>query len=206
MGATLRSMFLVLCLCFAQLACGAAPVKAPTDVLGQLEWAEIEHSSAQARAQASADAAKLQQREAEAAKAAEVRAAQAHAASLDQAAKLRDAQAEEFHSKARAHREKMCKIDPGRCASPSPRADSAQQPPPPPPARADFVDVVIASFSAGGFSHGVYPDGWRIKYVPSKFILVIDGQDKKELAEDASAIGGCFRVSESGFSRMDCPK
>ncbi len=190
----MRSMFLVpVMFLFCLSACGAAPVKSspPVDILGQLELSEVAYSNAQGEAQGAVNKSKVAQREADAAEVARTKAAQALAGNLEQAAQVRESQA-------RGYKERMCKIDPARCAEvparDSPSASSVQ-----------YMDLKITAFADGGFNRfGNYPDGWKLKFSASKFVLVIDGQDKAELS-DPSVVGNCYRATVGGFSPISCP-
>lgn len=200
MNATTRSLCLVpLMFLFCLSACGAAPSK-PVDILGQLELAEVAYSGAQSSAQEAADLAKVKQREADAAEVFKTKAAQALAGNLAQAAAVRESQAREY-------RERMCKIDPGRCSAPAPvRADAPVSPPPPPAApTGQFVDLKITAFADGGFSRFTsYPANWVVTFKATKFALLVGDQEKASLS-DSGSVGKCYRVWLEGFSLIPCP-
>lgn len=203
MNATTRSLCLVLLVFLSCLsACGAAPQQKPVDILGQLEQSEVEYSGAQSVAQVAADQAKVKQREADAAEVAKTKAAQALAGNLAQAAAVRESQAREY-------KERMCKIDPARCAAPAPaRADAPVPPPPaplPPVPTGQFVDLKITAFADGGFSRfNGYPSGWVVTFKQTKFVLLVGDQEKASLS-DSSSVGKCYRAWLEGFSLIPCP-
>lgn len=196
----LRSMCLFLMACLSCLsACGAAPSK-PVDILGQLEQSEVEYSGAQSAAQIAADLAKVKQREADAAKVAETKAAQQLAGNLSQAKAVRESQAREYG-------ERMCKIDPGRCSAPAPvRADAPTPTPAPPAPTGQFVDLKVNSFGEGGFSRfSGYPANWVVTFKQTKFVLLVGDVERAQLS-DQSAVGKCYRVVPGEFAPIACPQ
>lgn len=208
MNATTRSLCLVLLVFLSCLsACGAAQQKPTVDILGQLDKSEMDVSEAQSVEQAAINkvkevegVARAAQGTADAAAAARLRAAQLYAGNLEQAAKLREAQAREY-------REKICKYDPGRCGGPgNPAVRDPVAPPPVPREKAgDSVDLKINAFADGGFSRFTrYPDNWVVTFKATKFALLVGDQEKASLS-DPNAVGKCYRVMIGEFAPIACP-
>lgn len=203
MDARLRSLFLCLVLSFCFTACGAANTNkgdATVDILGQLELSELSYSGAQSEAQAASDKAKVAQREADAADAARIKAAQALALVLEQAAKVRESQAREY-------REKVCKIDPGRCGPPVPAG------PAPAPLSEPSVDVKVSFSSFDRLPGSSYPSGWNLEVQGGDqkgggtLVLIVNNVPKASVLRPVSAEApvACYRFTEKGVVAIKCP-
>lgn len=209
----MRSMCLVpLVFLFCLSACGAANSNkkdATVDILGQLDKSEMDVSEAQSAEQAAINkvkeaegATRAAQGVSDAAAAARLRAAQIYAGNLEQAAKVREAQAREY-------REKICKYDPGRCGGPG---NPAVRDPVAPNVGGrekiggEFVDLKIASFADGGFSRFTsYPPNWTVTFKQTKFVLLVGDVEKASLS-DPNAVGKCYRVVPGEFQAITCPQ
>jgi|GEM_PF-3538286 len=185
-----RLVFLCLA-AFAVQACGAAQVKPPSDVLGQLDLVRADYAESDATARTKGDAAKAAKAEAERAEKDRVEKALRLAKVLYDAAAVKKAEAAKYE-------EEMCRMDPSRCVQ-------AQPAPPPVKQASEFVDVRITAFAEGGFARlSAYPSGWQVVFASAKFVLQVNGQDKAQLS-DPAAVGKCYRVVPGEFQPIQCP-